>query len=209
MAKEKHLTPVKEKIIANYEIQKQKFFEDGYEEYQETISVLKANIMAFVTAGPFALLQVIIWILAKKGGEGVFGIREMLVFWGSFLALLFVHELLHGLGWVKWTRKKWQSIYLGMMWDSLTPYCHCKEPLKPKHYLAGVLAPFLTVGIGRFLLALIVGNHVIFLLSVLNTLSAGGDTTIACMLFRYLKYKDNCYILDHPTKCGFVAFVKS
>lgn len=209
MAKEKHLTPEKEKIIANYEMQKQRLFEEGYEEHQETISVLKANGMAFVTAGPIAALQFMIWILVGKGGEGSFGIREMVVFWISFLALIFVHELLHGLGWVKWTKKKWQSIYLGMMWESLTPYCHCKEPLKPKHYLVGLLTPFLVLGIGMFLAALFVGNQVIFLLGVLNTLSAGGDTTIGCMLFRYLKYRDNCYILDHPTDCGFVAFVKS
>lgn len=209
MAKDKHLTPTQEKIIANYEAQKQKFLGEGYEEHQETISVLKANVMAFVTAGPFAVVQFMIWILAGKGGEGFFGIREMAVFWVSFLALIFVHELLHGLGWVKWTRKKWQSIYLGMMWDSLTPYCHCKEPLNPKHYLMGGLTPFLVLGIGMFLAGLFVENHVIFLLGVLNTLSAGGDTTIACMLFRYLKYRDNCYILDHPTDCGFVAFVKS
>lgn len=208
MAKKKQLTPVQEKIIANYEMQKEKFLTAGYEERQETISVLKANLMAFVTAGPFAVLWFIIWILAQKQGEGLFGVRDILLFWIFLLILIFVHELLHGIGWVKWTENKWQSIYLGVMWDLLTPYCHCKEPLKPKQYLYGGLMPFLVLGMGMFVLALITGNHVIFLLSVLNTLCAGGDTTIACMLFKYLKYRDHCYILDHPTKCGFAAFVK-
>jgi len=45
-------------------------------------------------------------------------------------------------------------------------------------------------------------------LGLFNILAAGGDTTIACMLLRYLKYDKCCYILDHPTDCGFVAFVK-
>lgn len=208
MAKEKRLSPAQEKIIADYEMQKQKLLAAGYEERKEIISVLKANLMVFVTAGPFAVVQFIIWMLAKKQAEGFFGIRDMLLFWGTFLILIFIHELLHGIGWMKWTENKWQSIYLGMMWDSLTPYCHCKEPLKPRHYLMGGLTPFLVLGIGMFVLALVTGNHVIFLLSVLNTLSAGGDTTIACMLFKYLKYEEDCYILDHPTECGFIAFVK-
>lgn len=48
----------------------------------------------------------------------------------------------------------------------------------------------------------------LFLLSLVNILSAGGDTTIACMELKYLKQDEKCYILDHPTNCGFVAFVK-
>lgn len=208
MAEEKQLTPAREKITANYKIQKQKFLADGYEERQETISVLKANLMALVTAGPIVVIQFVIWILAEKQAEGLFNLRNIILLWVLLVVLIFVHELLHGLGWGIWTEKKWKSISLGIMWESFTPYCHCKEPLKPKQYLFGCLTPFLVLGIGMFILSLATGNPVIFVLGVINTLSAGGDTTIACMLFKYLKYREGCYILDHPTDCGFIAFVK-
>ena len=42
------------------------------------------------------------------------------------------------------------------------------------------------------------------ILSLMNILSAGGDTTIGLLL---LKYKDGLFI-DHPTDCGFVAFTE-
>lgn len=209
MTKEKELTAEQEKMITNYEIQKEKLLADGYKERQETISVLKANIMAFVTAGPFAVLQVIIWVQVEKRDGIIVDIKTSWVFLGVLLVTIFVHELLHGAGWVMWTERKWQSIQLGMMWKYLTPYCHCKEPLKPKHYLVGGLMPFWVLGGGLFTASLLAGNQLVFLLSVVNVLSAGGDTTIACMLFKYLKAQDNCYILDHPTECGFAAFVKN
>ena len=209
MAKGKKLTPEQEKVITNYEIQKEKLLADGYEERQETISVLKANVMAFVTAGPFAVLQVIIWVQVEKRDGVIIDIRTSWLFLGLLFVTIFVHELLHGVGWVIWTERKWQSIHLGMMWKYLTPYCHCKEPLKPRYYLVGGLMPFWVLGGGLFAAALLTGNQLIFMLSIVNVLSAGGDTTIACMLFKYLKDQDNCYILDHPTECGFAAFVKN
>lgn len=208
MAKEKKLSPAKQKIMANYEEQKCSFRAAGYGERQEVISVLKANIMAFVTAGPFVILCTLIWILSGKGTEGTFGMGSMIGFLLLILVSIFVHELLHGVGWVIWTKKKWESIYLGMMWEYLTPYCHCKEPLKPRQYLVGGLAPFMVLGIGGFLVALVTGNHMIFWLSMVNILSAGGDTTLMCMMMKYMN-KQDCYILDHPTDCGFVAFLKS
>lgn len=208
MAKEKKNSQAKRRIMDNYEKQKKQYIEEGYEERQEVISVVKANVMAFVTAGPFVVLGVSLWVLAKRWGEGFFDLRSVGLFWIIFLVLIFVHELLHGIGWVFFTKRKWKSIYLGIMWEYLTPYCHCKEPLRPGQYLVGGLMPFAVLGAGMYAAALVSGSYMLFALSLLNMLCAGGDTTIACMLWKYLKQNDACYILDHPTQCGFVAFVK-
>lgn len=206
--KETKISPSKQKIIDNYEEQRRYYLEKGYVEKQEIISVVKANVMAFATAGPFAVVCILIWIFKMHRQEGIFNIRDLIWAWILCLICILIHELLHGVGWVLWTKKGWKSIYLGVMWDSLTPYCHCKEPLKPKQYLIGGLFPFFILGIGVFFAALFTGNGVLFFLSLINILSAGGDTTIACMELKYLKKNEECYILDHPTDCGFVAFVK-
>ncbi len=208
MAKEKKISAAKQQIIANYEEQKQRYLEEGYEEKSEVISVLKANVMAFVTAGPFVILGVLLWILAKRHGTITGHIYDSILFLLLFLLTVFIHEVLHGVGWSLSTKKKWKSIYLGMMWEYLTPYCHCKEPLTPRQYLIGGLMPFAVLGIGLYVVAFITGSHMLLALGLLNILCAGGDTTIACMLFKYLKQNGNCYILDHPTECGFVAFIK-
>jgi hypothetical protein len=78
------------------------------------------------------------------------------------------------------------------------------EPLGMKYYLAGALMPFFTLGVGMFIVSYMIGSVFLMLLSLINMLGAGGDTTIALML---LKHK-NAVILDHPTECGFAAFIK-
>lgn len=206
--KEQKISAAKQRIIDNYERQRVRYLEEGYEEKNEVISISKANVMAFVTAGPFVLLGIFIWIISGNAREGSFDIGDLM--WACVLCLasIFIHELLHGVGWVFWTKNGWRSIYLGIMWEYLTPYCHCREPLRPRQYLVGGLFPFAILGIGVFLAALCVQSNMLFFLSLINILSAGGDTTIACMELKYLKQNQSCYILDHPTDCGFVAFVK-
>lgn len=206
MAKEKKVSRAKQKIADNYKKQKQRFLDEGYEERQEVISVLKANVMAFVTAGPFVVLGILIWIFVKR--EGSFDFGSMILFCILLVASIFIHELLHGVGWSFSAEERWKSISFGMMWEYLTPYCHCQEPLRPKQYLTGCLMPFAVLGIGLYLAALITGSYMLLFLSFINILSAGGDTTIACMEWKYLKQNDVCYILDHPTECGFAVFVK-
>ena len=208
MAKEKKISPAKQMIIENYEQRKQQYLEAGYQEQIEVISVLKANIMAFVTAGPFVVIGFFLWIWFQKQNAVLFDITGSILFLILIFVCMFIHEVLHGIGWLPWTKNGWQSIYLGIMWEYATPYCHCKEPLKPRQYLVGGLLPFLVLGVGMYLLAFATGSHFLWILSLLNMLSAGGDTTIVCMLFKYLKQNETCYILDHPTDCGFVAFIK-
>lgn len=90
------------------------------------------------------------------------------------------------------------------MWKEVTPYCCCSEPLSFKGYILGGLMPFLVIGIGMFIIALVLGNNMIFILSMFNILGASGDLTIALMLLKCRK----SVIIDHPTKCGFVTFNK-
>lgn len=197
----------KKQITENYERQKGQYLAEGYKECQEVISIVKANVMTFATAGPFAVLGMILWIFIGRYDARGFRGYDIVWFFVLLMLSVFIHEVLHGVGWSIWTRQKWKSIYLGVMWSSLTPYCHCKEPLSPRHYLFGALMPFGVLGIGIYILAVIMGSNLLLMLSLCNILCAGGDTTIACMLWKYLDRQD-CYILDHPTDCGFVAFVR-
>lgn len=177
---------------------------EGYVGKECTISVLRANIMAFVTAGPVAVLCIVIFCLEKGEISLYFDLWEFFVMLGVFIASLFIHEGLHGLTWSRFSENGWRDIHIGVMWDKLTPYCCCMKPLTFGKYLLGGLMPFLVLGLGLFLAALLTKNEMLLLCSVYNILSAGGDTTIACIL---LKHR-HAVIIDHPTECGFWAFEK-
>ncbi len=194
----------KQKRLKNYEIRRANMLERGFTEHIGTISILKANIMAFVTAGPFAILAVVIYYYVWGEISFHFDLSESIYFLCAILISLPIHEFIHGFTWSFFCQNKWKSIHFGVMKETLTPYCHCEEPLRFGSYLIGSLMPLLILGFGISILGIALHSSVLLATGALNMLSAGGDTTIACMLLKYHK----CEILDHPTECGFVAYCK-
>lgn len=188
---------------------KAKYESEGYMVKEHTISVLTANLMAFVIALPIVIICGVIYFkvyhLFDKNNSAIIYITSQELILGVVLiiAFIFIHELLHGITWRRFCKDK-KSISYGVMWKQATPYCCCAEPLTFKGYILGGLMPFLVIGIGLFIVALALGNSMIFILSMFNIIGASGDLTIALMLLRCRK----SVIIDHPTKCGFVTFNK-
>jgi hypothetical protein len=193
-----------ERRVANYEKRRKELAEQGYTEHIGVISVLRANIMALVTAGPLALLVFVLYLLRWGEYSRQFTLADSLLFLLLMVVSIPVHELLHGFVWSLCCREGWKSIYLGVMWNKLTPFCNCMEPLNRRSYLFGALAPLVVLGILPACASLLVQSPLLLLLSVFNILAAGGDTTIALMLRKY----KGALFLDHPTDCGFAAFRK-
>lgn len=192
----------KQNRIDNYENKRLAMLNEGYTENICTISIVKANIMALVTTSPIIVLCIAIYFSKWDMINFNFNIIKSLLFVIFTIACIVIHEIIHGLTWSMFCKNKWESIHLGIMLEVLTPYCHCKEPLKFGAYILGGLMPLLVLGIGVFIFSLFIGSGLLLFLSLINILGAGGDVTIAIMLLRYKK----ALILDHPTKCGFVAF---
>lgn len=175
---------------------------DGYQAISCTISILKANVMAFVTTLPIIILFGAIYLLKNSMTE----INDLDVVWiiAGMVVCIPIHEFFHGLAWRLHCKNGWKSIHFGVIWDKLTPYCNCMEPLSFKQYLVGVLMPFLVLGIGLFGVVFFLGNTLLLSVCFLNIFAAGGDITISLGLIKYRK----AMIIDHPTECGFWAFYK-
>ena len=120
-----------------------------------------------------------------------------------------VHEFLHGFGLHFSCQKKWKSIQFGVIWESFTPYCYCGEAISLGKYYLGLLMPCTVLGILTALIGAVFGSVFWLIVGLSNILFAGGDLTIACILFRYLRNKSEKKILDHPSECGCTAFLKS
>jgi len=193
---------------ANFDAHSEKLLAAGYTRKDETISVLLANILVFVTALPVALLLFYIWWLCCRHNLPEFDLLAVYIWLlvDIFLTIP-IHEALHGLGWHFFAENGWKDIRFGVMWKQLTPYCHCRTPLRVKPYLFGGLLPFLVLGVLFCLIAIPTRSLTLILCGAVNILAAGGDTTIACMMLRYLHKKD-AVMLDHPTKVGFVSFTR-
>ena len=176
----------------------------SYEEINCTISVVKANIFAILVTLPFIIPLFLLHISLRE--ETVFSVDliSMSIFFAAIFISIPVHEAIHGFTFAAFCKNGLKSIQYGILWNSLTPYCHCSEPLKFKHYITGGLMPFIILGLGITSLAIILGNSFLLLLGLLNILAAGGDLLIAVYL---LKYRD-AVIIDHPTDLGFTAYIR-
>ncbi len=174
----------------------------GYKGKEHTISILKANIMAFILAGPIAIFFLLAYDWVHETHDFGFSNGQVVLLFVLLIISMGVHEVLHGLGWSKFCQNKWKSIHIGVIWKALTPFCCCVEPLNTRAYVVGSILPLIVLGFGGSILAILMESPLLLALGIINIISAGGDVTILMMLLKQGHKK----IMDHPTKCGFWAF---
>ncbi len=114
---------------------------------------------------------------------------------------LLLHELLHAIAWAPFALKGFKSIQLGVLKETMTPYCHCKEPLRIKHYLVGALTPALILGIIPLVYAFVSGNLFAFIFGLILWVGATGDFMITYLLLREKDF--NAWVQDHPSEPGY------
>lgn len=179
---------------------------NGFEQKPLILPAKKLNIIAFLLIVPLLAVTIFLFLLRwnsllEKHPE-IIAITPM--FFVCFLASIFIHELIHGLTWSCFCPDRFHSIHFGFQLKTLTPYCHCAQPLKKFPYLLGTLMPCLILGIGTYLLSLLIPNFSLALFGAMNIAAAIGDLAISFLL---IPQKD-VLVVDHPTEPGLIAFFK-
>lgn len=164
-----------------------------------TMEFGEANLYAFLLAIPIMAILLTPFILiwdyeTLKTGAALVMDHFFLIVIGGII----IHELLHGLTWGYFAPNRMKSIKFGI--KMFTPYCHCTEPLKVKHYRIGGAMPLLLLGIVPSIIGLIIGHGGFLAFGVFFTIAAGGDIIA---LFMLRKLDNETYISDHPNKMGF------
>lgn len=116
------------------------------------------------------------------------------------------HELIHGIFFALYASKGIRSIKFGILWKTLTPYCHCKEPLEIKQYIIALVAPLLILGIIPSIVGLISGNGFLLIFGIFFSSAAAGDLMI---YFLIRKENPEDYVQDHPSEAGYYIFRKN
>ncbi len=171
---------------------------ENYIKEKRTIDIFKASklalIMFIVPLLVFGMLFYLIW--RPKFG---FSYHSILIFILLFIVGIVVHELIHGLFFGLFAKGGFRSIKFGVLWKHLTPYCHCSEPLKLKHYMIGALMPGILMGFIPVVVSLFNGSLMWLILGVVFISAAAGDFMVVWIL-----RKDNIenYVEDHPSEPG-------
>ena len=174
----------------------------------------EANLYALVFLIPLLLIIVAPYYyfwpeqFSKESFTAYVRARETLTFVDKTLGVAIiiagavVHELLHGLAWSYYARKGWKSIRFGIVWKYLTPYCHCREPLKLGAYRIGSILPSIVLGFVPSILAVLTGNLWLLVFGFIFTFAAGGDFLILWLL---RMERSSAWIQDHPHKIGCIV----
>lgn len=167
-----------------------------------TVSVLRANLAALLFSIPIITFSTLAFLLLWPLETLSIAI-DFVLLWTIPIIILGVlaHEFLHGVTWSAFAKKGWKSIQFGIKWSSLTPYCHCKEPLLKLHYTIGTAMPFIIMSIIPIVLSVALGNGVLLIIGILFGMSAGGDL-LGLWMLRKADTKD--WIQDHPDEIGFI-----
>jgi len=119
----------------------------------------------------------------------------------SVLVAIFVHELIHGFLFAIYAPNGFRSVKFGFSKNLGSPYCHCSDPIRVKHYMRAGIAPFVILGIIPYVLSLVTGNNWIKVFGLLFCIGGFGDLLVWIKL---LKYDRNTLVRDHPSKMGFI-----
>lgn len=185
---------------------------ENYTEKKLTIDLKKANIYSLkillYSCVVFLIPYIFLWQY-QFGFEHLSSTFKRLIekytFLSGFIPLFFIvlgivlHELIHGLTFLPFCKNGFKSIKFGFMKQYLTPYCHCKEPLKLKYYRIGVIMPAIILGFIPSVWAIVTGNFYLLCFGIFFIMGAAGDF----MILMTLKNENpEDLVLDHPSEAG-------
>lgn len=185
---------------------------ENYTEKKLTIDLKKANIYSLkillYSCVVFLIPYVFLWqyqFSFEHLSSTFKRLIEKYTFLSGFIPLFFIvlgivlHELIHGLTFLPFCKNGFKSIKFGFMKQYLTPYCHCKEPLKLKYYRIGVIMPAIILGFLPSVWAIVTGNFYLLCFGIFFIMGAAGDFMIL-MILKNENPED--LVLDHPSEAG-------
>ena len=199
------LTAAEQRRLERFEALKAKLEAQGWRAVDLTISIVKANVFSVLLA--FPLMGLGFWLFFRhNGGMGSMPPRFGLPLLAVFIALVFVHEGLHGVTWALFAENGFKDIEFGLMKELLTPYCTCAAPLKKGQYILGALMPLIVLGLIPTIAGILSGSLFWTIVGLMMILSAGGDMLIVLKLLLWKSEAAEQRFVDHPTLAGLVAF---
>jgi len=117
----------------------------------------------------------------------------------AFFTGIILHELLHALGWLPFTKHRFRSLRFGIKKPEMAPYAHCTESLPVNGYRTGILLPSIVLGLSPALYGIIKGSFPWLCYGIFFTWAASGDLI---MFWRIKELKSTTMVMDHPEKLG-------
>ncbi len=213
MANEHELTPAEQKRLEKFEEIRSDLESRGYKCTELIIGLVWANAFSFILFVPVAIISMVLYLMVNSTDGIVDSLLAMspltyLLFVVILLALVVVHELIHGATWAIFAEHHFKDIEFGFIKKYLTPYCTCKVALAKSEYILGALMPLIILGIIPVSIAIAAGSLFWLWMGIIMITSASGDILIVHKIVTYKTEAGEILYYDHPTNAGGVIFEK-
>ena len=162
--------------------------------YRYSMDMVKLNVFCIVLFIPILVL-VYFW---NFGSYMNLTTLVLYFFW------MFLHEILHGIGF-SFSNVNHKNIVYGANLEKGIFYCMCKELIGKKGIMVSLMFPFVLIGILTLIIGFLINSPVLIILSLFNIAGCAGDIA---MFLSFLFLPGFSYIdLDDCT--GFVLVSES
>ena len=168
--------------------------------YTYTFEMKWLNILAIIL---FAIISVPIYLLEKNQNLTIH--LELIELFLAMFFYLILHELFHGIGFLRIKGVKLENITLGISLEKGVFYCMCKKNIGKKDILIALSLPVICLGLITLFIGLIIHSYEIIFLSILNITSSIGDIM---MIIYFLKCPNDIIYLDLDDCTSFTVISK-
>ena len=209
LKKERTLTKQEERRKQQFEAKANELAAEGYQRQDLSLNMVKVNLIGPLLTAPIVILFAVLHFQINGGRTSInLALGNAIAMMVALLLLAVVHEAIHGCTWALFAENHWKSISFGVMWDMLTPYCTCKDPLEKRQYIIGTLMPGILIGVIPSALAVAMNNSYLWILGIFMILGACGDLMVVMKLLKNAPKEGHAIYIDHPYECGLVMFTK-
>jgi len=117
----------------------------------------------------------------------------------SLIVLVVIHEALHAYAIRIFAKVEWRNIKFGVMWQVLTPYCHCSVPISVRAYRRVALLPLWVTGPASVAALLAFPSDSLGILAGIAIAACGGDVWVAAKLKRFA---EDLLVKDSTSEIG-------
>ncbi len=176
----------------------------GYEIEKKTIDIVAASTWALAIIGLSVVLLGVPFYLIWEPAMAITW-QGCLLFFLLFIAGVAMHELIHGIFFGLFAESGFSSVRFGFIREYLTPYCHCSEPLKLRHYSLAALMPALLLGVLPMVVAFFAGSLFWLLFGIVFLSAAAGDLMV---VWKLRKETPGTLVQDHASEPGCWVYKK-
>lgn len=161
--------------------------------YVYEMNLVAANILS-------VLIMILLFVITACIRDFSFNYSFVKI-WFMFLGCyiwLFIHELLHGIGF-RLSGAKEENIVYGIYLEKSILVTLCRQEISKKAILLSLIMPFMIIGIVTYIIGLIINNSYLIFLSIINLCGASMDFAMFLYILKLpkdVRYSES----DNPTQ---------